>query len=505
MRHLGGLLFVLLAGLPALSLASPLKCGVYTTADGASILTVTRPDAALLRQGEAALNALALRQQTAGLQVYNLEHGVAETWSLGSDGQALRSESGDVYTLQQSAECGEPPVRTGQCAADLPACLEARTDADTETLTRWCTEERLPFACSDAIRRFQDQASAPADAADPPAECVEGTPRYSEAACKEQVSQALAQAFASAVGGLYDDEVALPAPQLDQAMEFCRLTGAETVCTLAAEKLWTGGRLVDARAALKFACEQAGDAAACTRWAALDDIAPADLRTLRAETLPCGTYVAEGGLMSELAFQDRGRVEGGFGSVLRARLQDGRIRIRHDKGGDFVFGVIAGDRLLGLDSWNRFAVYQRRPGGASRCEPPVQYTERPLVQDCPGIGREGGAAACCEAGKLQGCNALGHARALAGDWKGAFPYYQRVCAAGVRSGCENLVQAYAQSGDETTIEALRQSCATDPRHVACDVLETSNPEQLDAARGLQQMLEQWQDDGEEEAPGAPQG
>ena len=47
-------------------------------------------------------------------------------------------------------------------------------------------------------------------------------------------------------------------------------------------------------------------------------------------------------------------------------------------------------------------------------------------------------ALCCAAGKLQGCNTLGHHKALAGDWNGAAPYYLKLCRAGVRAGCENL-------------------------------------------------------------------
>jgi len=117
----------------------------------------------------------------------------------------------------------------------------------------------------------------------------------------------------------------------------------------------------------------------------------------------------------------------------------------------------------------------------------VAYVEKPLQQDCPAIMEEGGAKACCDAGKLQGCNALGNQRALQGDWIGAKVYYQQVCAQGVRAGCENLTQVYANAGDESVIDSLDQLCEKDPEHIACDVRETSNWEMLGVTHALQKL------------------
>jgi hypothetical protein len=175
--------------------------------------------------------------------------------------------------------------------------------------------------------------------------------------------------------------------------------------------------------------------------------------------------------MSELDFGDRGLVTG-FGGNLRSRLEAGLVRIRHDKGGDFVLQRIGDDHLLGIDDWNRYAIY-RRDGGATACAAPLVFDEKPLVEDCPQPGNET-AAACCVRGSLHGCNIAGHQLALGNAWAEAKPYYLKVCAAGVRIGCENLTQVFARGNDQSVPDDLDALCAKNARHVACDVRETTN-------------------------------
>nr|WP_295379466.1 hypothetical protein [Pseudoxanthomonas sp.] len=496
---------IFLAGLPALAVAAP-ACGVYRSAEGGRELRVESVATATEYTDYQAPRPLAYQAQADGrITAYDLESAYAEHWTPEAGGRALRTEMDTLYTLAEPAHCvAPPPAPAGSCRADPAACFEAKDNADEATLTRWCEQEGLPFACVALIDGFQDaadrQQQGDALSEEPPPECTEGHPAHSEAACEEKVKQALTQAFADAFKGMYADDVPLSAAHLDRGLALCRRSGSAKVCGEAAEKLWNGGRYLDARDALAVACEQGKDKDACGKAAPLAVLATADLRAPAPVALPCGAYAAESGLMSELGFGDAGRVEGGFGSVMRARLEDGLIRIRHDKGGDFVFKVIGGDRLLGLDSWNRYALYQRGEGGAGRCAPPRRFIEQPLVEDCPAIGREGGAEACCKAGKLQGCNALGHAQALAGNWAGAQPHYLRICAAGVRVGCENLIRAYAETGDDTVIESMRAVCAKDERHVACDVLETSNWEQMGVGRALQDALRELEQEAGEDVP-----
>jgi len=291
--------------------------------------------------------------------------------------------------------------------------------------------------------------------------------------------------FAGLFTSMYADAPPLPVARLDQAAAMCSGSQSANVCVSAAEVLWNAGRYLQAREALQSACTQ-GDPEACKHATPLLGLAEKDERFVPATALPCGDYTAATGLMSELKFGDRGMVEGGLGSRMRARLEHGLVRVRHDKGGDFVFRVLDAQHLLGIDSWNQYALYARQ-GGKEQCSAPATYVEKALQADCPSIMQDGGAQACCDAGKLQGCNALGLHRALQNDWQGARPYYQKICAAGIRVGCENLVQVYANGDDQSVIGSLDALCAEDSTHVACDVRETSNFEMLGVANALQQL------------------
>jgi hypothetical protein len=278
----------------------------------------------------------------------------------------------------------------------------------------------------------------------------------------------------------------------------CARQGSAKVCGKVAEELWLGGRYLEGREALRVGCERGGDPETCKQLAPLARLSDAQLKTRPATALPCGRYVADTGLMSELDFGDRALVTGGLGSELRARLEAGLVRMRHAKGGDFVFARIGEDRLLGVDDWNRFALY-RRDGGASACAAPVVFEEKPLIEDCPQPGKET-AAACCARGSLHGCNIVGHQLALRDGWFEAKPYYLKVCAAGVRIGCENLIQVFERGGDESVPEDLGALCATNPRHVACDVRDTTQWATVALSRVADELLREVELELDEDAP-----
>lgn len=196
--------------------------------------------------------------------------------------------------------------------------------------------------------------------------------------------------------------------------------------------------------------------------------------------------------MDTLDFGDAGLVGIGWDSQLRARVEGGDIRIRHDKGGDFVLRPLPGGQLLGMDQWTRFQVFTATGEGASSCSAPKQYTVLPLPQDCPLALASGGAEACCAQGRLQGCNVLGNRLAMSGNWLQAAQHYLTVCRAGVREGCENLVTAQGNSAELDAHAMLEQLCHADRsgRHVACDVLETGNWSTLALGRALQEAVDE---------------
>ena len=478
------------------TLAAELACGVYQDQknEGARLLIDSASRARELSTSSAP-RRFEFRRAGTELQMADLEAGYVTKYKLDASNRITDDLAFHEYVLSEPAACKPlpEPAAAGTCRADLPHCLDNAYGADEATLRQWCDVEALPFACDKLIDLYQTQAKAPPQPEpeiEKPPVCEEGTPAFSEEGCmavvKEILGKRMAGGMAEALGSMYADAVPLPPAHLDQAVAMCARTESAKVCNSASEQLWAAGRYLQARDALQTACNEGADPDACKKAEPLLGMSDSDQRLVPAVQLPCGDYVAATGLMSELEFGDRGMVEAGLGSRMRARLEKGLVRMRHDKGGDFVFRVLDTQRMLGIDSWNEFALYERQ-GGADRCSAPVVYVEKPLQQDCPAILEEGGSKACCEAGKLQGCNALGNQHALQGDWAGAKVYYQQICAQGVRTGCENLTQVYAHAGDESVIDSLDQWCEADPKHVACDVRETSNWEMLGVANALQEL------------------
>ena len=484
------------------TLAATPACGTYVDAGSGTRLEIDDPvRARLLREGSAPATQQ-YRVTGATLRLFDTDQGYASDFTLSADGRTL-TEVDDAFrktfVLAEARSCdaAPSPPAPGSCRADLDACFAGIGNASADRLRAAC-DDGVAIGCVrwiDALREAED-----ADPLERPAACREDDPSYSKQACENAASALLARALTQAVGSMYADDAPLPAQALATLPALCAKHGSAKVCSEVAEQLWIGGRLADARAALDIACKRGGDPEACRHATALAGVA--SLQPQRAERLPCGRYVAATGLMSELDFGDRGLVAS-LGDPLRARIEQGQVRIRHDKGGDFVFAPVAGDVLLGMDSWNRYAVYTR-DGGATTCAAPTVYTEKPLVEDCPQPGREN-IAACCARGSLHGCNTLGHQRALAGDWAGAKTEYLKVCTAGVRVGCENLTRVFAH-GDDSILDLLDGLCAKDAKHVACDVRETTPWASLvlsQAADALLRDLEQTDEASGEKAAEPP--
>ena len=476
--------------------AQTLTCGSYLDAEsGARLEVIDGERARIVYDGMAPL-AQRYRRTGATLRLFNVDDGDPDDYTVDADGRTVTGDDATfrkTFVLQQAAACeqSQPPALAGSCRADLDACI-ATIDIATPAALQAACDDDLPFAC---VRWIDSAKRSPDDIGDengPPPECREG-PTFSDSACEAAISKALGTALAEIASGMYADDVPLPPERLDTLPALCTRHGSAKVCAKVAEALWVGGRFAQARDALRTGCERGGDGDACKHLSPLAALGDAQLTIVPATTLPCGRYVADTGLMSELDFGDRGLV-GGIGGNLRARLEAGRVRIRHDKGGDFVLQRIGGERLLGIDDWNRYAVYRRddSDGGATACAAPMIYDEQPLVEDCPQPGNDT-AAACCARGSLHGCNIAGHQLALSNAWAEAKPYYLKVCAAGVRIGCENLIQVFARGNDATVPDDLDALCATNPRHVACDVRETTNWALLSfsqAADGLLREMEQ---------------
>lgn len=484
--------------------AETLACGTYLDADSGARLEVLDIERARIVRDGMAPSAQIHRRDGKTLRLYDIDEAYIDDYTVSADGRTVTGVDAafrKTFVLESIAACTTARAAApGTCAAEIDACIASADLAADAMLQRYC-DEGMPFACVRWIDRAKRSPDDIGDQNGPPPECREG-PTFSDQACEAAVSKALGIALAEVASGMSADGIPLPPERLDNLPALCARDGSAKVCAKVAEELWIGGRYIDSREALRIGCDRGGDPEACKQAAPLATLSDAQLKTIPSTALPCGRYVADTGLMSELDFGDRGIVTG-FSGDLRARLEAGRVRIRHDKGGDFVLQRIGEDRLLGIDDWNRYAVY-RRDGGASACAAPVVFVEKPLVEDCPQPGKDT-AVACCERGSLHGCNIAGHQRALSGAWAEAKPYYLKVCAAGVRIGCENLTQVFARGDDETVPEDLDRLCAQDPRHVACDVRDTTNWAMLAFSKATDELLREVEQELDEDAPkDAPQ-
>ena len=494
-------LFTLLTAvsLPATAAAQAMVCGTFVSEDTGTTLTLHSANEGVRQIPGQAPEPYLLSRLGDELKLADLDNGGVGALTV-EDGGRLLSDRFNAYRLQKAATCRPATVfPAASCRAEIGTCLDDMLFASNDRLRQWCHED-VPAACKRLLANFQTEAreadrvvARQSIAAEPPEPdvCKPESAQYDEDACLEAAREAVSQAFAKALlGGLTADASPLPAAQLDEITALCQAQTSGTFCAKAAEALWDAGRLVPARDALHRACTRGHDPRACERAAPLAGLDATALSPVAATSLPCGSYVASQGLMDHLPFGDGGMIDSGLGGKLRARLVDGDIRVRHDQGDDFVFKRLANGNLIGMDSWNRFSYYAHT-GGAQQCSAPVVFVETPLPQDCPTLAREGGAQACCAAGKLQGCNAAGHQLALRNRWAEASPFYLTLCTAGVREGCENLASVYEHTGDEALPEQMAAICAKDGNgtHVACDVHATRNWGLLQVSAGLEQIAE----------------
>lgn len=487
--------------------AATLSCGSYTAEEGSARFVVESSSQATMRYQGLAPTKYVIRQQGNTLHAADVSNGFSTEYSLSRDGKRITGSLGD-YVLDSSNSCKTSPApAANSCRVYIDSCIENARTATPQQLSQWCQED-LPFACERLLSSYRVEAQDAQQAASPdpdleePAVCKEGNPQYNEAACLAAAKEVLGIAMAKALAGaLSSSTVILPEPRLNELLQLCRSHPDAGFCGKVADAHWDASSYFPAREALQLACKSGADEITCQRAQSLAALSDADLDAEQASALPCGDYKASTGLMDELGFGNDGLVTVGMGSEMRARLQDGAIHIRHDKGGDFVLKPLRNGGLLGVDEWNRYAVYQRT-GGSTQCSAPKVFVELPLPQDCP-VGSD--PQACCDSGKLQGCNTLGHRHALAGDWQAAAPAYHKLCQAGVRVGCENLRSVYENTADEDIPGKLLSICKRDGKgtHVACDVYETTNWAMAGLGAQLMRAAEDLDNEDEAEAPAAP--
>lgn len=528
---------LLLALAPA-AFSQPLACGRFVDDTGSTTVVLEGPDRGYEINHSGDRRDFLLQEADGQQTVIDLASGAEEPLTISQRGRAIEW-SWDHLTLRAPAQCKAPVHhRQGSCLADPLGCLKDRYEKDTAALEAGCADGMIAL-CRELPARYRKDAQAlrDADGGDDadfsehqliamrahmekafdamgfPASCRDDSGVTDEEACakdldaRPELADKIVQALREA--SLVAGTVQLLAPQPDAPLPemhrtklhaYCQARPHGSFCTEVAEQHWDAGDLPRATAALALACT-AGDTQACAFAPPLQQLG-AELVPQAAGALPCGTYASQRALMDSLQFGDRGLVDLGMGQ-LRARVEGDAIRIRHDQGGDFVLKPLPNGDLLGMDRWTRFQRFQRTDAGSgpASCAPPVRFNDVPLPQDCPKALVDGGAEACCASGKLQGCNVLGTRLGLQGQWVQASAQYLKVCRAGIREGCENLVTAQERGTGVDAHGMLQALCQADPerRHVACDLLETRNWALMALGDALQKALDDPDRDADEDA------
>jgi len=526
--------FIALLLLPCAQIAAATglpRCGVFEDEGGDNQLRVDGPDRGVEKGSYISDRPFVVQRSEGSLSLVDLTFGLVSRLEVQRDGRALQKD-GKRYRLTQPAACLPPAEHApGSCLADARQCLYNHHELSLPALEAGCAEG-VPQLCQRLPKRYREADQAPGSdtpteaqivviqatmekamaGMDFPRQCRDDDPAADAEACmaileeRPELVEAVATAIrtASMAAGMVElfspaDKPTLSDARLQRLQGLCTQVRESGFCMEVAMLQWDAGNLHDGRAALQVVCDD-GDGRSCRQAAALLQLGT-DLVPQAASVVPCGHYVASGGLLDELTFGDGGMVEVGFGSRVRARVQDGQIRMRHERGGDYVLQPLANGDLLGLDDSMRFERFQRQPGQA-RCSAPLEFDTVPFPQDCPRAPIDGEAEACCAAGRMQGCNVLGSRAALGGKWIEASQHYRKVCEAGIREGCENLVGLMENSSRVDVRPMLEAVCEADGsgRHVACDVLATRNWGLLDLGQALERAVQEQSADEDRTRP-----
>lgn len=363
------------ASLPAA--AQSMACGTYKDTSGNTTLTLESESHGSLSGPYQATEDLRTVRQDDVLGTGNLSTGRLENWYFSNDDRTINTPYRE-FTRESAAACkAMPEPIEGGCVMNTSECLEALPEAEPLKLHAWCAEG-VGAACMRLLETYQQQAKdAAPNTDDPPMPeiCKEASPSFDAEGCMAAAEKIASEMMGKAVLGLqHSVDAPLPPAQLDELDELCRVQQGETFCADAAETLWSNGRLQQARDALQRSCAQRTDAPACTPAKDLAVLASAPASALTpvpAATLPCGSFEAEGSVLSQVRFLEGGVVQAGDREQpLRASLRDGRILIHRELGSGFVLQPLQNGNLIGIDGGNRFAYYVRKPAaGGERCTP----------------------------------------------------------------------------------------------------------------------------------------
>jgi|GEM_PF-4689892 len=322
----------------------------------------------------------------------DLETGQMSEYNLQADRQQFETPGKDVFQERYRRE------KTGHCSVKTlaaPSCPQPATDEfscahsayqqqDTLILQGLC-QQGLAYACLKLadLRDREMRQSASSTALQNPAECAQAN--FPEDTCGSLLSRSLMQQISEVTRdtALGRTDQTWPQAYLDEFSNACQKIGSPELCRQATARMWNAGHYLRAKALLNHACQLQLDSHACMASKALERLGTQLADIQPAKSLPCGIFRPLNmlGLMRELEFTDRGMVNIAQ-DPMQARLVNGMVQVRHDKGADFIFRPIGTGWLLGADPWHRYTVFERQ-GGQAICSPPPGTSEHRTSKNHP--------------------------------------------------------------------------------------------------------------------------
>ncbi|MGW9064599.1 hypothetical protein ACWGPO_10950 [Achromobacter animicus] len=320
------LLAALLAPAAHAQSSAPLQCGLYEYDGGRGQMRVLSSN--LIRKS--ALNGpelLYYKIENGKLGFYNLDLGLDDEYKLAPDGKSIDVGFEQVYVLKTPAPCAAPTelpqtkVWPLCWKAGLMECLDAYNETSVKELESMCASG-LPFVCKKLPDAWREAGGLEPGEGGQPAPLGEAAHKTLQAACLKGISA--------------------------------------STCTLAAEEAWSAGRYLDARPMLQHACAAPiASPDACTLADSLAPLTAEALAQAAPAQLPQGTFKRPIGTLRKLVFGADGVVKDDGSLTMKARREGGLIKMQHNQGGDFVLKPLGDRLLLGVDYWNRLALFVR--------------------------------------------------------------------------------------------------------------------------------------------------
>ena len=317
------------------------------------------------------------------LRLRDLETGQINQYQIQADGQQFESLHKGLfqerYRREQWIDCSVKTPSTPRCppayaGTDEFFCATSAYDQkDTLSLQSLC-QQGLAYACLKlAELRDHESDQAKSTLQQNPDECAQAN------APEDTCGSLLSRSLMPQIPAIRRDTMpGSPVPNwppayFNELASACQKISSPELCRQATARLWDAGHYLPAKALLSHACQRQLGKLACMGHEALEKLGAPRLADIKpAKFLPCGTFHSLNGLglMRELEFTDRGLVNTQQ-DPMQARIMNGTVRVRHDKGGDFIFLPIGTQWLLGADPWHRYTVFERQ-GGKSICiSPPM--------------------------------------------------------------------------------------------------------------------------------------